>query len=445
MSSLNTASPTLTCAGCSANSLSIIKLKRLNAITIGICILFGVGSLSFSAFIMRKYAKLKRTIGNLESRLETMNNQLNIMTDSDLEDELVSSSEETEDDAEAAVAGTEPETSASRRRRHTGRSKRVEHSSRKLEREIDHVLNATKQEISNVLKTQLNGSPPLYSSSDNGPNDSSSDQESSPLDYETPATSPTRNRTKKSISFSDETSLLISPETMEDNKSMEVMLLESHDGRKKICSKNELNYEKCPGNMKACIEFIKSLTILADTETDVNKKKELRTKAYSLAKTVVNDNPDSYLALKWIAITVGRILDYLSVNEKVKNGMEFKNYLDQAIRLNNTDYLLYYLRGRWTFKMCNLSWAERAGIRMFGPVPNVSLDDAFEDFLKAEELQKNKSKGNLLHLGKCYISKNQMSKAIECLKKAKELPTRSAEHLKDNEEIESLLKKYSSN
>lgn len=83
-----------------------------------------------------------------------------------------------------------------------------------------------------------------------------------------------------------------------------------------------------------------------------------------------------------IAITVGRILDYLSVNEKVKNGMEFKNYLDQAIRLNNTDYLLYYLRGRWTFKICNLSWAEKAGIRMFGPVPNVSMEDAFEDFLK---------------------------------------------------------------
>lgn len=293
MSSLNTA-PAVTCAGCSANSLSIIRLKRLNAITIGICILFGVGSLSFSAFIMRKYAKLKRTLGTLESRLETMNNQLNIMTDSDLEDELASSSEETtEEDAEAnIVSGDEPKATS---RRGRGHSRRVEHSSRKLEREIDHVLNATKQEISNVLKTQLNNN----SSSDNGPTDSSSDQESSPLDYETPATSPTRNRTKKSISFSDETSMLISPETMEDNKSMEAMLLETHEGRKKICSKNELNYEKCPSNMKACIEFIKSLTILADTETDVSKKKELRTKAYNLAKTCANDNPDSYLALKW--------------------------------------------------------------------------------------------------------------------------------------------------
>ena len=92
---------------------------------------------------------------------------------------------------------------------------------------------------------------------------------------------------------------MISPETMEDNKSMEAMLCETHEGRKKICSKNELNYEKNPNNMKACIEFIKSLTILGDTETDTNKKKELRTKAYNLAKACLDDNPDTYLSLKW--------------------------------------------------------------------------------------------------------------------------------------------------
>jgi hypothetical protein len=51
--------------------------------------------------------------------------------------------------------------------------------------------------------------------------------------------------------------------------------------------------------------------------------------------------------------------------------------------------------------MCNLSWIEKNGIRLlFGNVPSVTIDDALSDFLKVEELHKQKSKGNLLHLAK---------------------------------------------
>ena len=41
---------------------------------------------------------------------------------------------------------------------------------------------------------------------------------------------------------------------------------------------------------------------------------------------------------------------------------------------------------------------------MFGKVPNVEFSDALNDFLKVEELHKNKSKGNLLHLAKVILN-----------------------------------------
>jgi hypothetical protein len=41
----------------------------------------------------------------------------------------------------------------------------------------------------------------------------------------------------------------------------------------------------------------------------------------------------------------------MGLNDKVKHGIEFKEHLDIAIRLNNSDYLLFYLRGRWSFKV----------------------------------------------------------------------------------------------
>lgn len=62
-------------------------------------------------------------------------------------------------------------------------------------------------------------------------------------------------------------------------------------------------------------------------------------------------NPDSYLTHKWYAIVAGRATDFMSINEKVRVGFEFKDHLDIAIKMNDSDYLLYYLRGRWTFKV----------------------------------------------------------------------------------------------
>jgi hypothetical protein len=51
--------------------------------------------------------------------------------------------------------------------------------------------------------------------------------------------------------------------------------------------------------------------------------------------------------------------------------------------------------------MCNLNWAEKTGVRlMFGKSPDVSLDDAMENFVQVEKLHKNKSKGNLLYYAK---------------------------------------------
>ena len=74
-------------------------------------------------------------------------------------------------------------------------------------------------------------------------------------------------------------------------------------------------------------------------------------KAYELAKTQLETYPDSYLSHKWYAITAGRVVDYYSINEKVKLGFEFKDHLDIAIGMNDSDYLLFYLRGRWSFKV----------------------------------------------------------------------------------------------
>lgn len=266
--------------------------------------------------------------------------------------------------------------------------------------------------------------------------------------FETPSQSPTRSI--KSVDLFLEYEKKVNKndtdqeDVLDDNRNFDQLQMQTLEKKRIINFNKRTLYEQDSTDSKNCIDYIKSSYALGEAEEEEQIKKELRMKSYYLSKSYLDLNSKSYLAHKWFAITLGRIIDYMSVNEKVKLGFEFKNHLDIAISLNDSDYMLFYLRGRWSYRMCNLSWAERYGIRLiFGKVPNVNIESAVKDFLKVEELHNKKSKGSTLYLSKCYINQNEIAKAIEYLKIALELPVRTNEHLIENEEVISLLKKYS--
>lgn len=55
------------------------------------------------------------------------------------------------------------------------------------------------------------------------------------------------------------------------------------------------------------------------------------------------------------AITIGNIGEYVTIHEKITNGSEFKERIDEAIRLNNRDEMSYYLLGRWSYSVGGLT------------------------------------------------------------------------------------------
>lgn len=391
MSSLLSASVEST--SCAANNLTSCKLRKWNLIAICACCAIGVGGVSLSLYLYKKHTKLKKSLDELEKKLELL----------------------------------------------TEKFEKIESSSNQQHR-------SRRSNINSSLSSRRSSFV------------SRSESES----WNTPNTSPTR--TVKSVEFLldenhnndlddfnnqsgsnvESTKVLKEEDFMSDNRSLELLQMQTLENKKLISANNQNKYENEPNDQKYSIDYIKSLYVLGESETEIELKKEFRLKAYEIAKTQLEIYPNSYLSHKWYAIAAGRVVDYYSINEKVKLGFEFKDHLDIAIGMNDSDYLLYYLRGRWTFKMLNLSWAERYGVRLiFGKIPNVSIEYAMEDFLKVEELHKNKSKGSTLHLAKCYINQGNIDEALNYLSIAKDLPTRTNEHLNDNEEIESLLKQYS--
>ncbi|NWY94265.1 RMD2 protein, partial [Loxia curvirostra] len=115
------------------------------------------------------------------------------------------------------------------------------------------------------------------------------------------------------------------------------------------------------------------------------------------------------------AIMCGYMSQFESVQNKIRNGYLFKEHLDKAIELKPQDPFLYYLNGRWCYSVAQLSWLEKkVAAALFGTPPTSTVEEALQNFLKAEEMHPGYSKCNYVYLAKCYKDLGQKNNALKC-------------------------------
>ncbi|NWY38937.1 RMD2 protein, partial [Sylvia atricapilla] len=121
---------------------------------------------------------------------------------------------------------------------------------------------------------------------------------------------------------------------------------------------------------------------------------------------------------KWehlFAIMCGYMSQFESVQNKIRNGYLFKEHLDKAIELKPQDPFLYYLNGRWCYSVAQLSWLEKkVAAALFETPPTSTVEEALQNFLKAEEMHPGYSKCNYVYLAKCYKDLGQKNNALKC-------------------------------
>ncbi|NWZ19168.1 RMD2 protein, partial [Asarcornis scutulata] len=114
------------------------------------------------------------------------------------------------------------------------------------------------------------------------------------------------------------------------------------------------------------------------------------------------------------AIMCGYMSQFESVQNKIRNGYLFKEHLDKAIELKPQDPFLYYLNGRWCYSVAQLSWLEKkVAAALFGTPPTSTVEEALQNFLKAEEMHPGYSKYNYVYLAKCYKDLGQKNNALK--------------------------------
>ncbi|XP_010124465.1 PREDICTED: regulator of microtubule dynamics protein 2, partial [Chlamydotis macqueenii] len=140
------------------------------------------------------------------------------------------------------------------------------------------------------------------------------------------------------------------------------------------------------------------------------------------------------------AIMCGYMSQFESVQNKIRNGYLFKEHLDKAIELKPQDPFLYYLNGRWCYSVAQLSWIEKkVAAALFGTPPTSTVEEALQNFLKAEEMCPGYSKCNYVYLAKCYKDLGQKNNALKYCDSALSVLSVTNEDKEAQKDLEDLL------
>ncbi|XP_069810796.1 regulator of microtubule dynamics protein 2-like [Dendropsophus ebraccatus] len=172
---------------------------------------------------------------------------------------------------------------------------------------------------------------------------------------------------------------------------------------------------------------------------DVEEKKSYAADGKSVAGKAVELDDRSACSHRWYAIMCGYMSEFETVQNKIKNGYLFKEHLDKAINLHPEDPLQYYLLGRWCYAVSQLSWIERkVAATLFGNPPTATVQEALENFLRAEEIHPGYSKYNYVFLAKCYKDLGQKPLAQKYCDEASAIPSVTKEDIDAQKDLEAL-------
>jgi len=150
-----------------------------------------------------------------------------------------------------------------------------------------------------------------------------------------------------------------------------------------------------------------------ETVGDDGKREQLLRDGLAIAEAAKATG--SGYALKWYAILLGRLGDFLPTKEKVANSFKIKEALEAAAELLPDDSSVQTALGQWAYKVAGISWVERNAAKLlFGSPPESSYDEALGFMLASFEMRPSKKAA--LFAGLCHVQLKQREEATRWLK-----------------------------
>lgn len=122
------------------------------------------------------------------------------------------------------------------------------------------------------------------------------------------------------------------------------------------------------------------------------------------------------------AITLGKMLPYLSTKEQVAASPRIKDSADKALAINPQNDNAWHILGRWNRVLAEVSSAKRfvAGL-IYGQLPKGSIEEAEKDMKKALAINPHRLM-HYIELGRIYAQMGRKEEAREFIDKGLAMP-----------------------
>lgn len=180
-----------------------------------------------------------------------------------------------------------------------------------------------------------------------------------------------------------------------------------------------------PAHIRALVKNVEMNCTLGMRQTDKDLRKGYLTLALEQAEKAHRTDslsPDANYAM---ALALSRMMDVMSVREKVATVQRIRDHADSALRRNPEHVRTLYTLGRWHQEVSALGTPEKAAIRIAtGALPKASLAEAIDCFEKVRRLAPF-FLANYLSLAEAYKTDGHSDKSIEVLERMQRLPPRA--------------------
>jgi tetratricopeptide (TPR) repeat protein len=122
------------------------------------------------------------------------------------------------------------------------------------------------------------------------------------------------------------------------------------------------------------------------------------------------------------AITLGKMLPYMSSREQSAASPRIKESADKTLQVNPRDDTAWHVLGRWNRVLADVNAVKRAlaGI-LYGSLPKGSIEEAEHDMRKAIELNPNRLM-HYIELGRIYAQMGKKDEARSYINKGLAMP-----------------------
>lgn len=180
-----------------------------------------------------------------------------------------------------------------------------------------------------------------------------------------------------------------------------------------------------PAHVRALVKNVEMNCTLGMRQTDKDLRKGYLTLALEQAEKAHRTDslsPDANYAM---ALALSRMMDVMSVREKVATVQRIRDHADSALRRNPEHVRTLFTLGRWHQEVSALGTPEKAAIRIAtGALPKASLAEAIDCFEKVRRLAPF-FLANYLSLAEAYKTDGHSDKSIEVLERMQRLPPRA--------------------